>query len=75
MKKKYKILLIILGAEFLILSVLSKLGLKVESEIGNAVGRPFCFDETVSTESDQTVRCGRASPCPAGFGAPLKGSE
>lgn len=43
MKKKYKILLIILGAEFLILSVLSKLGLKVESEIGNAVGVFVCF--------------------------------
>ncbi len=43
MKKKYKILLIILCAEILILSALSKANLKVESTTGNAVGVFVCF--------------------------------
>ena len=38
MKKKYKILLTVIAAEFLIISLLSKSGYKIQTWLGNAIG-------------------------------------
>ncbi len=43
MKRKYSILLSIVGIEFLVVSILDKANVKIESWIGNAIGTFIFF--------------------------------
>ena len=69
MKRKYAILLSIVGIEFLVVSILNKSNVKVESWIGNAIGTFIFFlpvqillfslskDKELSTKKQVCCKC------------------